>query len=47
MWCVLGGGMPPPVIGWQFEWISVEWLRPLAGSLNSLDGVPPVPPPRV
>jgi hypothetical protein len=47
IWCVLGGGMPPPTIDWQFEWDSVEWLRPCGGSLNSLDGVPPVPPPRV
>jgi hypothetical protein len=47
LWCVLGGDMPPVVIDWQFEWNSVGWLRTWPAALNSLDRVPPVPPPRV
>jgi hypothetical protein len=46
-WCLSGAVVPPPAVGWQFQWNVVEWLVLNATPLHSVDGSPPVRPPRV
>lgn len=46
-WCSSGAVMPPPAVGWQFQWDVVGWLTLDAARLDSGDRTPPIPPPKV